>query len=192
MRAALLVLALALAGCVQPAPEVAPAADPPAPAANATFALASAAFADQGEIPREHTCDGANESPPLSFTGAPANATTVALLMLDNDVPTPLTPLREVVHWLLWNAPLANGSVEFDTAAVPAGSVQGGESREYRGPCPPLLSPPHRYVFTAHAVAGSLDLAEGATKEELLAALDGRSLATAQLTGTYARALPVR
>lgn len=194
LAAALAAAFLAFAGCVAPPVESATNGtqmDPPAIPAQGSFALASAAFADGESIPREHTCDGAETSPPLVFSGIPANATTVALLMLDNDVPTPLTPLREVVHWLAWNAPVIDGRVEFPADGVPEGTVQGGESQGYNGPCPPLVSPDHRYVFTAHAVAGSLGLPAGASKAELLDALQAKSGATATLTGLYARALPV-
>src|SRR5881409_3464237 len=36
------------------------------------FSLTSAAFKDGAAIPVKHTCDGADVSPPLAWTGAPA------------------------------------------------------------------------------------------------------------------------
>lgn len=59
-----------------------------------------------------------------------------------------------------------------------------------RGPCPPQGSPPHRYVFTLHALDAPLDLPEGSSRQELEDAIDGRVLATTTLTGLYARAIP--
>lgn len=191
-----LVLALAMmlvlvAGCVRPPPEPADDATPDGNAALGALRIASGAFAEGANIPRKHTCDGTQTSPPLVISGAPANATTVALLMLDNDVPIPQAPQREVVHWIWWNAPLANGTLTVPEGSVANGTVQGAGAggAKYAGPCPPQGSTAHRYVFTAHAVAGALNLKEGASKDELVAALADASLGSAKLTGLYARAI---
>lgn len=58
-------------------------------------------------------------------------------------------------------------------------------SRSYTGPCPPDKE--HRYVFTLYALDASLPLQEGASKDEVLAALKGHVLAQATLTGRYDR-----
>jgi hypothetical protein len=185
------VVALALAaGCVAP-PEGPSLPSTPAEGSGHLTA-ASASFADGAAIPRKHSCDGAGASPPLVVAGAPPNASTVALLVIDPDVPTPIAPTREFVHWVLWNAPLANGSVEFAEGKVPAGAVEGNNGAGKAGwtpPCPPQGSPAHRYVFTVHAVDGALRLPAGSTREQLEAALKDHSLAQAKLTGTYARAI---
>jgi Raf kinase inhibitor-like YbhB/YbcL family protein len=187
MRALLVVLLVLGAGCV--APEDAPSTAPTP--AGGPLAVASSAFQDGAAIPRKHTCDGEAASPSFTITGA-GNASTVALLMIDPDVPTPIAPQREFVHWLVWNVPVVGGAARFDEGAVPSGATQGnngGGAPKYAGPCPPQGSPAHRYVFTVHAVDGALHLAAGSTREQLEAALKDHSLGTAKLTGTYARAL---
>ena len=56
----------------------------------------------------------------------------------------------------------------------------------YGGPCPPGDAP-HRYIFTVFALAGDIELEAGATKEELLAAIDGLVLYQGELMGRYGR-----
>lgn len=182
------ILALLVAGCVGPADTPPSGGAGEAPTAPGAFVLSSAAFEDGGAIPEEHTCDGGQASPPLAFSGAPAGTGTFALLVIDSDVPTPQTPLREVVHWLVWDVTVVAGGAEFPPDALPAGAVEGEQG--WRGPCPPLGSPAHRYVFAAHAVDGVLGLAEGSSRADLERALEGRSLAEARLVGLYTRALP--
>jgi Raf kinase inhibitor-like YbhB/YbcL family protein len=188
--ASLALLAL-VAGCVQPPPVITDGSRVHG-APTGSFHMESAAFAEGATIPRKYTCDGESVSPPLLISGAPANASTVALLMLDNDVPVPQAPQREVVHWIWWNALVApNGTVVVPEAGIAKGTVQGqGKGgAKYAGPCPPQFSSAHRYVLTAHAVDGALKLKEGASKDELVAALADHSLATAKLTGLYSRAI---
>lgn len=191
MKLRVLLVAL-LAGCVTPPPAEDPTPTPPIGAREGPFAAMSDAFADGGSIPEEHTCDGADTSPPLHVEGAPAEATTLAILMYDPDAPVPQAPTRNITHWILWNAPLANGSVAFEPGETPAGSVEGaseGGDPGYMGPCPPQLSPPHRYVFTFFAIEGALELDEGADRATFEQALDGRVVNVTTLTGLYARAI---
>jgi hypothetical protein len=71
---------------------------------------------------------------------------------------------------------------------IPGGGRQGrNDFRKigYNGPCPP--SGTHRYVFTVSALDGTLELSAGATKGELVAALNGHVLAEGRLTGNYSR-----
>ena len=189
----LLVLTILLVGCVRaPASGGAASPSPLPPTPTGPLHLESPAFADGAAIPRKHTCDGDGVSPPLVISGAPSNASTIALEVIDPDVPTPIAAQREFVHWLAWNAPLANGSVVFDEGTAPNGTLQGSNGSgepSYAAPCPPQGSPAHRYVFTAFAVDGALNLKEGSTREQLDAALTGHVIAGARLVGTYQRAL---
>ncbi|MCL4535626.1 MAG: YbhB/YbcL family Raf kinase inhibitor-like protein, partial [Bacteroidetes bacterium] len=56
----------------------------------------------------------------------------------------------------------------------------------YGGPCPPP-GPAHRYHFTIYALDRSLSLAAGASKGQVLEAMQGHVLARGDLTGTYGR-----
>lgn len=196
MRPALLLgLALALAGCLTPEQSSPPTPTPtPTPSGgNATaLVVASPAFEDGADIPREHTCDGADTSPPLAFANLPANATALALIVYDPDAPIPQAPQRNITHWLAWNIPVANASAAFNASEVPNGTRQGANengANAYMGPCPPPVSSAHRYVFWAFALDAPLDLEEGATRAELQDALAGHVLAEGTLTGMYARAV---
>ena len=182
-----LVLPLALVGCI--AKEQATPTPTPSPTVidDTQMTIDSSAFEDGGDVPRKNTCDGEGLSPPISIRGAPLEATTIAIIAEDPDVPTPLAPQRTITHWVLWNAALVNRSIEFPEGALPAGAIEGEEG--WRPPCPPPGSPAHRYVFHAFAVAGAFDLPEGSTRADLEEALDENTFGTATITGMYERAI---
>ncbi len=148
------------------------------------FTLKSSAFAHGEPIPTRYTCQGQDVSPPLSWEGAPASTQSFALIMDDPDAPA-----QTWVHWVLYNLPAdVRALPEGVTAegALPAQAAQGRNSwgREgYGGPCPP--SGTHRYFFKLYALDSFLELPHGASKAELLRAMEGHILAQAQLMGTY-------
>jgi Raf kinase inhibitor-like YbhB/YbcL family protein len=148
----------------------------------ATFTLTSPVFAEGGAIPREHTCDGRDASPPLSWVGAPANAVSLALVMDDPDA-------GGFVHWVLFNlAASATGSLPAGYSASPDAAPQGRNDfgrTGYGGPCPP--SGTHRYAFRLLALDAMLQLAGTPSAAQVLAAASGRVLAEATLTGNYRR-----
>ena len=148
--------------------------------------LTSAAFNEGQPIPRTYTCDGVNVSPPLEWSGVPKTAKTLAVICDDPDA-SPDT----WVHWVLYNLPANNiGLVESmpATEKLLAGGFQGTNDFKkigYGGPCPP--SGTHRYYFKIYALDGELPLEAGATKAELLKAMEGHILLQGQLMGTYRR-----
>jgi Raf kinase inhibitor-like YbhB/YbcL family protein len=148
--------------------------------------LESSAFSEGGAIPRQYTCDGRDLSPPLSFSGLPPEAKSLALICDDPDAPS-----KTWVHWVLYNLPPgAKGLPEGVPAAkeVAGGGAQGTNDFRnigYRGPCPP--SGTHRYVFKLYALDGEVSLPPGTTKEELLRAMEGHVLAEGKLSGKYSR-----
>lgn len=147
-----------------------------------TFTLTSPAFAEGGSIPRQHTCDGQDASPPLSWSEAPADAASLALVMDDPDA-------GGFVHWVAFNiAPSATGSLPAGASASPDAAPQGrnGFGRiGYGGPCPP--SGTHHYVFRLLALDAMLPLAGAPSESEVLGAAEGHVLAEARLSGTYRR-----
>jgi Raf kinase inhibitor-like YbhB/YbcL family protein len=148
--------------------------------------LISSAFKEGQPIPRQYTCDGVNVSPPLEWSGAPANAKTIAIIADDPDAPS-----GAWVHWVLYNLPAANiGLVENlpATESLTAGGFQGTSDFGkvgYGGPCPP--SGTHRYFFKIYALDGELPLKAGATKAEVEKAMSGHIVLQGQLMGTYRR-----
>jgi Raf kinase inhibitor-like YbhB/YbcL family protein len=141
--------------------------------------IASDAFQAGGTIPRRHTCDGENVSPPLSFAGAPEGTRSLALVVDDPDA-----PVGTFTHWLAWGIdPGAGGLGEGQPA--PHEGHNGFGTIGYAGPCPPRGR--HRYFFRLHALEAELDIEPGADRDEFDRTLDGRVLETAELMGGYER-----
>jgi Raf kinase inhibitor-like YbhB/YbcL family protein len=143
--------------------------------------LTSSAFGEGEAIPRRHTCEGEDLSPPLAWTDVPDETASLALIVDDPDAPR-----GTFTHWVGWELDPATSGLREGEAAPVEGRNDFGQSG-YRGPCPPPGHGPHRYVFRLHAVSGELDLAAGAGKEEFRRALEERVLAVAELTGSYER-----
>jgi Raf kinase inhibitor-like YbhB/YbcL family protein len=150
------------------------------------FELTSAAFAAGEPIPPKYTCDGDDVSPPLEWSEPPAGTQSFALICDDPDA-----PVGTWVHWVLFNLPAGARALPEAVPAdadLPDGSRHGNNSWPrlgYGGPCPP--SGTHRYFFKLYALDTALDLAAGASKKELLGAMEGHVLAQAELMGTYSR-----
>jgi Raf kinase inhibitor-like YbhB/YbcL family protein len=147
----------------------------------AGFELSSDAFADGGDIPGRHTCDGENLSPPLSWSDPPQGTRSLALIVDDPDA-----PVGTFTHWLAWGIdPAAGGLAEGRSA--PAEGQNGFRRQGYAGPCPPPGHGRHRYFFRLHALSAGPELRPGSTREEVERAIDGIVLAVAELVGGYAR-----
>jgi len=148
--------------------------------------LTSPSFTHHGPIPREHTCDDRDAAPPLRWSGVPADAASLALIMDDPDAPDPAAPERTYVHWVLYDIPTEVDGL--DDGAPPEGAREGlndWERTGYGGPCPPIGR--HRYFFKLYALDRLLgDLGEP-TKAELERAMHGHVIEQTELVGTYER-----
>jgi len=161
------------------------AAPPLADAGLTFFVLTSSAFEDGEAIPVRHTCNDADLSPPLAWSGSPV-AAGYALVLTDLDVP--------LVHSVLWDIPgdatsLPEGIEKVAEPATPAGSKQAlawdGETRGYLGPCPPEEHTYELalYAFDENPLSGvTLDW----TRDELVASFEERALISTRLRGTFA------
>ncbi len=150
-----------------------------------TFKITSPAFADNAAIPAKYTCEGDDISPPLVWSGVPAGAKSLVLIVDDPDAPDPKAPQRTWVHWVLYDVPpTAAGLAE--GGALPAGAKSGlndWKRTGYGGPCPPIGR--HRYFFKLYALDATLAAPDAPTKAQVEAAMQGHVLAGAQLIGTY-------
>jgi len=171
-----------------------PAARPAKPDPNqggATMKIESTAFAHGQTIPKKHTGEGADVSPPLTWSNLPAGVRELALICDDPDAPRP----QPWVHWVIYKIPavctgLPEGVPRDKQLADPAGALQGLNSWPsigYRGPMPPPGHGVHHYHFRLYALDKPLDLKAGLDKAGLLTALKGHVLAEAVLTGAYQR-----
>jgi Raf kinase inhibitor-like YbhB/YbcL family protein len=167
-----------------------PAEDP----SRLTIQLRSSAFADGEMIPKTFTCDGADRSPPLEWSGVPASARSLALLCDDPDA-----PMGTWSHWVVFDLSpeiraLKEGITAEETISVVVGSEQARTARQghndfdkigYGGPCPP--SGTHRYFFRLYALDVGLKLGSTARRADVLKAIQGHILAEGRLMGKYQR-----
>ena len=126
--------------------------------------LTSESFQDGDRLKMQHVlakdfgfgCDGDNQSPQLSWTGAPAGTQSFAVTCYDPDAPTG----SGFWHWVVVNIPanvtsLALGAGDPASGKLPAGALQirtDFGKPGYGGPCPPPGANVHRYIFSVYAV----------------------------------------
>ena len=150
-----------------------------------TFKLRSLSFSSFQTIPARFSyymkpqCSGDNYSPALSWTGAPEETSSFAVIMHDPDG-------GNWTHWVQFNIP-SNATRLDEANGGPAVGIKGTNSfggKGYAGPCPPSDGKTHRYIFTLFALDSKMDLPTGATREHLEKAMAGHILGRAVLTGT--------
>lgn len=152
-----------------------------------TIPITSTAFSEGKTIPKKYTCSGENVSPPLAWTTPPAGTKSMALICDDPDA-----PVGTWVHWVIYDLPpdtVTLGENASKSGALPDGAKQGVNDFKksgYGGPCPPP-GKPHRYFFKLYALDAVLNLPAGATKSDLLKAMNGHVLAGGQLMGIFGR-----
>lgn len=187
----LLASALVTAACVDeataPAPTPSVAETPTQEEGVMAFSIRSDAFDADQPIPSRFTCDGEDVSPALSWSDVPDGTQSFALIVDDPDAPRGV-----FTHWVLYNLSAgAQGLPEgvAKTERPDTGGFQGDNgfgNIGYGGPCPPPGSP-HHYRFFLYALDGLIDLGPGASKQDVLDAIQGHVLGEAQLVGTYQR-----
>lgn len=160
---------------------------------STTLTLTSSAFEHNGIIPSTYTCDDKRDlNPPLTISGVPEGAKSLALIMDDPDVPKALKPDGMFDHWVLFNmpSPPAGGTLEIASGAtVGTPGKNGAGKNQYTGPCPPREYEPseHRYFFKLYALDGMLSLQAGATKADVEKAMEGHIVEQTELVGRYKR-----
>ena len=148
------------------------------------FVLTSTAFTQGKPIPAVYTCTSRDISLTLAWGDPPEGTQSLALIMDDPDA-----PVGTWVHWVIYNIPAAARRLPENIppdATLADGSLQGKNSwgrPGYGGPCPP--SGTHRYFFKLYALDTMLNLPSGASKQQLLQAMEGHILAQVELMGTY-------
>ena len=153
-----------------------------------TMTLTSAAFADGARIPELYTCEGADISPPLAWSGAPAGTSSFAVLCDDPDAPH-----GTWTHWAAFDIGAdAIGLRESYPKGARVDSVRQAITDfgrpGYGGPCPPPGHGIHHYQFRVLALdVERLGLPDGATFADVEAAAAAHVLASAELVGTYSR-----
>ena len=143
--------------------------------------ISSSAFKRGGRIPKKYTGEGEDRSPPLLIEELPKGTHCIALIMDDPDAPA-----GTFDHWLAWNIPAEMKRLAEGVELTHQGTNHFGET-SYRGPMPPKGHGIHHYFFKAYALDDDIDLEEGASKEDLLEAMESHILDEAEYMGTYER-----
>jgi Raf kinase inhibitor-like YbhB/YbcL family protein len=147
-----------------------------------SFEITVSGFANGGNIPQRHTCEGEDVSPAIRWQGAPDAAQGLVLIVDDPDA-----PVGTWNHWLLYDIPATTQALAEGGSAGQSGTNDFGRTG-YGGPCPPPGHGPHRYFFKIFALnTASLGLPAGASRADLDQAMRGKILGEAQYMGRYER-----
>jgi Raf kinase inhibitor-like YbhB/YbcL family protein len=149
--------------------------------------ITSSAFEDGGFIPARYTCEGEDVSPPVKWANIPGDSKSLAIICDDPDAPA-----GTWVHWVIYD--ISPTLSEFPEGVPPSETTPDGAKQGvndfrrtgYGGPCPPPGGP-HRYFFKLYALDIEPGLPAGASKADLLRAMEGRVLGEGQLMGLYQR-----
>lgn len=171
---------------------------------GATFPLSMiATFTASANGPNICTVDGSpggNQSPQLSWTGAPAGTQSFVVIMYD--------VTASFTHWGIYN--ISPQTTELPANAGVAGSAFGTEvtndygigDLSYDGPCPPTSLTPqvHHYVFTVYALDTKLPTipsfgqflpgSEALYNAVVAAGQGGHIIDSASISGFYSAAAP--
>ena len=148
-----------------------------------TIDVSSPAFEAGGTIPKKHTGEGQDVSPPLRWGSLPQGTKEIAIICDDPDAPTE----KPFVHWVIYEIPA-------DQKGLPEGGIEGALEGTndfgrigYDGCMPPQGHGIHHYHFKVYALDTELDVPVGLSKDELLAVMGGSILDEGELVGTYER-----
>ena len=148
----------------------------------APMSLVSDAFKDGQPIPAQFTCDGANQVPPLHWSGPPQRTKSFALVVDDPDAPG-----GTFRHWGVFDIPPSARSIGGGQRAGTEATNDFGK-QGYGGPCPPKGNGPHHYHFKAFALdVASLGLNGSARVSDVEREAGKHALGRGELIGTYER-----
>ena len=146
------------------------------------LSISSPAFGSLERIPERYVHGGDNLSPPLEWSGAPADTKEFALICHDPDAPLPYG----FTHWVIYGITAdvtSIGEGEGKEAFTEGTTGYGGQG--YGGPAPPPGHGPHHYYFWLYALDTALNLKPGLKREQLLDAIADHIIVQARLVGIY-------
>lgn len=164
---------------------------------TAGFTLTSPDIADGAMIARKFEfdgfgCSGENRSPALKWSGAPKDTKSFAVTVYDPDAPTG----SGWWHWFVINIPAGVTELPANAGAVGGANLPKGASHVridygvagWGGVCPPEGDPPHRYIFTVHALGtDKLEIPPDATAALAGFMVNANTIAKASFTAKYGR-----
>ena len=150
--------------------------------------LSSPSFEHGAPIPLRHAAKGLgdNLSPALDWSGVPAEAQQLVLIVEDPDVPL----RRPIAHAVVTGIPPKTNHI--DEGAMNEGELFGAANasfgrRGYSGPRPIAGHGPHSYVWQLFALDTVLDLPKDLKPDAVVAAASGHVIARGRLDGTVER-----
>jgi Raf kinase inhibitor-like YbhB/YbcL family protein len=150
--------------------------------------LASPAIPPGGEIPSQYTCDGADISPPLTWSGVPNGTKSLVLVVEDPDAPS-----GDPAIGLFSTFPAVH---TVSTLVIPQNRPAKGLNEVhndfgkpgYGGRCPLRGHATHHYHFRLLAISRPiLDLKQAASASDVLKTSKSYAIQRAELVGTFQR-----
>lgn len=148
--------------------------------------LSSSAFANGDRIPRRFTREGDDVSPALSWSRAPVDSRSFAVICHDPDAPLVSPGSYGFVHWVLYSIPGSVSALSEGTEDYIQGINDFG-NLGYGGPMPPASHGLHHYFFWLLALDVEPDFEAGLTMWSLLDKVENNVIAMNRLVGTYQR-----
>jgi hypothetical protein len=163
------------------------------------FELTSPDFADNGMLSEDNAyegksvrgpwdCGGKNISPALSWTHAPADTKSFAVVMEDPDAASG----RGGTHWITFDIPPTATSIERGDANKPGkfGAGNPGRGEAYHGPCAEPGGKAHHFVFMVYALDIGLGvLPARMNRVQFAERIRGHNVAAASIVARYERTL---
>ena len=148
--------------------------------------LTSTSWQDGGEIPVKYAQAGMSVSPGLSWTNVPMGTVEFALIMNDPEPVQRGSATADILHWLVAKIPATTTSIA-EGAGNAGGQLPSGSRvvQAYRGPGAPAAGPAHHYTLTLYALNAPLELAENASRADVMAAMEGKVVARGIFNGRY-------
>lgn len=160
---------------------------PETASSRGAISVSSSAFSNGSALPNQFSAYFQNVSPALSWSGVPAEAKSIVVMMEDPD-----SGLKPTTHWLLANLPPTTTSLPENVSkddrygdAIQGSNISGKPG--YFGPRPPVDDKPHTYHFQVFALDTMLNLPVGYNRQALLDAMRNHVLAKGEITGVYQR-----
>ena len=148
--------------------------------------LRSSAFEHGGNIPKKHTGEGEDLSPPLSWSNVPDGTRSFALICHDPDAPLVSPGTYGFVHWVLYGIPASVTGLPEGVKEHTRG-VNNFDRQGYGGPMPPNGHGTHHYFFWLMALDAEVDHGPGLSMWELLKKIEPHVVGMNRLIGTYSR-----
>ena len=164
------------------------------PASAQEFGLTSTTVSEGERLTDSHVfegfgCEGGNESPQLSWTGAPEGTKSFAINVYDPDAPTG----SGWWHWNVVNLPAATNAIAQNASVSGDLPSEAIEIRNdygtvgFGGACPPP-GEVHRYIFTVYALGTErLELPENPSNALVGFMIRANMLDSASITAVYHR-----